>query len=43
MIGRELTLDYFAADARVEIDSVQELLIEDGGSSTVESSTVTSD
>ena len=30
VIGRELTLDYFAADARVEIDSVQELIIEDG-------------
>jgi len=30
LIGREVTLDYFAADARVEIDSVQELLIEDG-------------
>ena len=30
VIGREVTLDYFAADARVEIDSVQELLIEDG-------------
>lgn len=30
VIGRELTLDYFAADARVEIDSVQELIIEGG-------------
>ena len=30
MIGREVTLDFFAADARVEIDSVQELLLEDG-------------
>jgi hypothetical protein len=30
VIGRELTLDYFAADARIEIDSVQELIIEDG-------------
>jgi hypothetical protein len=30
VIGREVTLDYFAADARVEIDSVQELLLEDG-------------
>lgn len=30
VVGREVTLDYFAADARVEIDSVQELLIEDG-------------
>ncbi len=30
MIGREVTLDYFAADARVEIDSVQELLLENG-------------
>ena len=30
VIGRELTLDYFAADARVEIDSVRELLLEDG-------------
>lgn len=29
VIGRELTLDYFAADARIEIDSVQELIIED--------------
>lgn len=30
VIGRELTLDYFAADARIEIDSVQELIIEEG-------------
>jgi len=30
VIGREVTLDYFAAGARVEIDSVQELLIENG-------------
>ncbi len=30
VIGRELTLDYFAADARVEIDAVQELIIENG-------------
>jgi Domain of unknown function (DUF5597)/Beta-galactosidase len=30
VIGREVTLDYFAANARVEIDSVQELLLEDG-------------
>jgi hypothetical protein len=30
VIGRELTMDYFAADARVEIDAVQELIIEDG-------------
>ena len=30
VIGREVTLDYFAADARVEIDSVQELLLENG-------------
>ena len=30
VIGREVTLDYFAADARVEIDSVQELILEDG-------------
>ena len=30
VVGREVTLDYFAADARVEIDSVQELLLEDG-------------
>jgi hypothetical protein len=30
VIGREVTLDYLAADARVEIDSVQELLLEDG-------------
>ena len=30
VIGRELTLDYFAADTRVEIDSVQELILEDG-------------
>ncbi len=28
VIGRELTLDFFAADARVEIDSVVELLLE---------------
>ena len=30
VIGRELTLDYFADDARIEIDSVQELIIDDG-------------
>ena len=30
VIGRELTLDFFAADARVEVDSVEELLLEDG-------------
>ena len=30
VVGRELTLDFFAADARVEIDSVEELLLEDG-------------
>ncbi|GAA1981289.1 DUF5597 domain-containing protein [Microbacterium pumilum] len=30
VIGRELTLDFFAADARIEIDSVEELLVEDG-------------
>lgn len=30
VIGRELTLDYFAADARVEIDAVQELIIDEG-------------
>ena len=30
VIGREVTLDYSAADARVEIDSVQELLLENG-------------
>lgn len=30
VIGRELTLDYFAAEARIEIDSVQELVIEGG-------------
>ena len=30
VIGRELMLDFFAADARVEIDSVVELLM-DGG------------
>ncbi|SDG58590.1 DUF5597 domain-containing protein [Microbacterium pygmaeum] len=30
VIGRELSLDYSAADSRVEIDSVQELLIDDG-------------
>ena len=30
VIGRELTLDYFAADARIEIDSVEELIIDDG-------------
>ena len=30
VIGRELTLDYFAADARIEIDSVQELILEEG-------------
>ncbi|MCR2808532.1 MULTISPECIES: DUF5597 domain-containing protein [unclassified Microbacterium] len=30
VIGREVTLDYVAADARVEIDSVQELLLENG-------------
>ncbi len=28
VIGRELTLDFFAADARVEIDSVVELLLD---------------
>lgn len=30
VIGREVTLDYFVADARIEIDSVQELLIDAG-------------
>jgi hypothetical protein len=30
VIGREVTLDFFADDARIEIDSVQELLVEDG-------------
>ena len=30
VIGRELTLDFFTADARIEIDSVRELLM-DGG------------
>lgn len=28
VIGRELTLDYFVADTRIEIDSVEELLLE---------------
>ena len=30
LIGRELTLDFFAGDARVEVDSVQELILEEG-------------
>jgi hypothetical protein len=30
LIGREVTLDFFAADARVEVDSVEELILEDG-------------
>lgn len=30
VIGRELTLDFFADDARIEIDAVEELLVEDG-------------
>lgn len=30
VVGREVTLDFFAADARIEIDSVEELLLEDG-------------
>ena len=30
VVGRELSLDFFAADARVEIDTVEELLLEDG-------------
>lgn len=30
VIGREVTLDFFAADAQIEIDSVEELLAESG-------------
>ncbi|MDN3496480.1 DUF5597 domain-containing protein [Planococcus sp. APC 4015] len=30
VVGREITLDYFAGTGRVEVDSVQELLLEEG-------------